>query len=145
MLFLWTSKSTGITHVLGMSQGIFSVAPQPDGSVQLSRARIGETMHDASGNLVRDQAVQMNLSDLRARVSPTISNRGRQMRIRILALLAAVGLLATAPATAYYYFVHYLATGNAPERFDLTALPYEDGDLPCFGERAHGLFLQPTL
>jgi len=27
------------------------------------------------------------------------------------------------PSSAYYHFVHYLAAGNAPEKFDLTALP----------------------
>jgi hypothetical protein len=27
------------------------------------------------------------------------------------------------PAPAYYHFIHYLASGNAPEKFDLTALP----------------------
>jgi len=40
--------------------------------------------------------------------------------LRYLALLVALA----APVNAYYYFMHYLPGGNAPEKFDLTALPY---------------------
>jgi uncharacterized protein (TIGR03437 family) len=40
-------------------------------------------------------------------------------RLVLLAALAA----AAAPAPAYYHFVHYLATGRAPEKFDLNSLP----------------------
>ncbi|HWF10332.1 MAG TPA: matrixin family metalloprotease [Bryobacteraceae bacterium] len=40
-------------------------------------------------------------------------------RLVLLATLAA----AAAPAPAYYHFVHYLATGRAPEKFDLNTLP----------------------
>jgi uncharacterized protein (TIGR03437 family) len=36
----------------------------------------------------------------------------------------AIGLIAAAaPSQAYYHFIHYLNGGNAPEKFDLTALP----------------------
>src|ERR1700689_3728669 len=34
VLFLWKSSSTGITHVVGLSQGIFSITQQDDGSFQ---------------------------------------------------------------------------------------------------------------
>jgi uncharacterized protein (TIGR03437 family) len=37
----------------------------------------------------------------------------------LVALVAAAAI----PAPAYYHFIHYLSTGNAPEKFDLTALP----------------------
>jgi uncharacterized protein (TIGR03437 family) len=37
------------------------------------------------------------------------------------AVLASAVLLA--PASAYYHFVHYIGGANAPEKFDLTALP----------------------
>src|SRR5271166_5321855 len=50
VLFLWTSPATGITHVTGMSQGIFDVGQQSDGSILASRARIGEGMFDSSGH-----------------------------------------------------------------------------------------------
>lgn len=70
ILFLWTS-STGITHVVGLSQGIFNITPQANGSILVGRAQIGETMLDANGHLVRDQAVQMQLSAMKTQISRT--------------------------------------------------------------------------
>jgi hypothetical protein len=69
VLFLWTSQKTGIIHLLGFSQGLFNVVPQSDGSIQAIRPLIGEGMVDAKGRLVKDQAVQMNLTDLKAQVA----------------------------------------------------------------------------
>ena len=66
VLFLWTSQKTGITHIVGMNQGMFSVSELTDGSILASRPRVGEGMFDAQGHLVQDQAVRMNLSDMRA-------------------------------------------------------------------------------
>ena len=37
--------------------------------------------------------------------------------------LAAAAELCSIPASAYYHFVYYLSSGNAPAKFDLTALP----------------------
>jgi hypothetical protein len=68
VLFLWTS-STGITHLVGLSQGLFNVSVQGDGSIAAVRAVIGETMLDATGRKVRDQAVQMKLSDMKTQVT----------------------------------------------------------------------------
>jgi hypothetical protein len=70
VLFLWTS-STGITHVVGLSQGIFNVTQQTDGAILVGRPEIGETMLDAAGRKVRDQAIQMQLVDLKTRISRT--------------------------------------------------------------------------
>jgi hypothetical protein len=69
VLFLWQSPSTGIIHILGFNQGLFNVSTQSDGTVQVARARIGETMLDASGHVVQDHAIQMQLSDLKLQVS----------------------------------------------------------------------------
>lgn len=44
-------------------------------------------------------------------------------RRAILAAAAAAALLSALPAPAYYHFVHYLSTGRAPAKFDLSALP----------------------
>ncbi len=68
VLYLWTSPSTGITHIIGLGQGIFNVTQQPDGTLQASRPKIGETMLDTNGKSVRDQAVQMPLARMRAKV-----------------------------------------------------------------------------
>jgi hypothetical protein len=69
VLYLWKSSTTGITHIVGLSQGIFNVTQLTDGSFQVSRPRIGETMLDAAGHLVRDQAIQMQLSAMKTQVT----------------------------------------------------------------------------
>ena len=69
VLYLWKSSKTGVTHIVGLSQGIFTVSQQADGSFRVDRPRIGETMLDADGRLVRDQAVRMQLSDMKTRVT----------------------------------------------------------------------------
>jgi len=69
VLYLWKSPRTGITHIVGLSQGIFYITQQSNGALQASRPRIGETMLDASGHTVRDQAIQMLLSDLKSQVT----------------------------------------------------------------------------
>ncbi len=72
VLFLWTS-STGITHLVGLSQGLFNVAPLSDGTLQVNRPAIGENLFDASGKPVRDHGMQMQLSDMRSRVNSTVA------------------------------------------------------------------------
>jgi hypothetical protein len=67
VLFLWKS-STGITHLLGLSQGLFELPPQAAASSLATRAKIGEMMLDASGKKVADRAVTISLSDLRSKV-----------------------------------------------------------------------------
>jgi len=69
VLYLWTSPSTGITHIVGFGQGIFNITTQSDGTLEASRPRIGETMLDAKGNLVRDQAIRMPLAQLKTQVA----------------------------------------------------------------------------
>jgi hypothetical protein len=66
VLFLWTGKS-GITQIIGLSQGAFDVKKEPTGQVVLARPPISETMLDSSGRAVSDRGATMSLSDLRAR------------------------------------------------------------------------------
>jgi hypothetical protein len=68
LMFLWTSKSTGITHLVGLSQGLFNLSLQSDGSTLATRPLIGEMILDASGQKVVDHAVQMSVSSLKAQV-----------------------------------------------------------------------------
>jgi len=68
VLFLWKSPSTGITHTLGLTQGIFEVATQADGSVVASRRQSGELMLDSFGHRVSDQAISMRTADMKTRV-----------------------------------------------------------------------------
>jgi hypothetical protein len=71
VLFLWKSSRTGITHLVGLSQGLFNLSPQPDGSAVAMRPPVGEMMLDAAGRRVTDRAVTMNLADMRSQVSRT--------------------------------------------------------------------------
>jgi hypothetical protein len=73
VLFLWTSSATGITHLVGFSQGLFSVTPQADGSANASRPPIGEGLFDARGRRVRDRAIQMQLTEMKSRVNAVVA------------------------------------------------------------------------
>jgi hypothetical protein len=72
VLFLWTSSKTGITHLVGFSQGLFNVVPQADGSVNASRPRIGEGMFDKTGRQVRDHAVLIDLTAMKSQVAAVL-------------------------------------------------------------------------
>jgi len=67
LLFLWTGRS-GITQVIGLSQGLFGVGLNSQGEWMASRGPAGEAMLDAKGRPVRDQGVSIKLSELRASV-----------------------------------------------------------------------------
>jgi hypothetical protein len=72
ILFLWTGRS-GLTHIIGLSQGIFDVVTGADGELQVTRAASGELMLDSSGSPVREQALTLRLSDLRVRVNRVVA------------------------------------------------------------------------
>jgi len=76
VLFLWKSSTTGITHILGLTQGLYNVTPQTDGSAVAWRPKIGEMMLDASGRKVADQAVSLKLTDLKLQVRRTLAPAG---------------------------------------------------------------------
>lgn len=78
LLFLWTS-STGMTHLMGLSQGIFVLSPQSDGSTLASRGIIGELMLDKTGRPVRDQGMQLKVADVRSRIV-ALQNSGTVLR-----------------------------------------------------------------
>jgi hypothetical protein len=65
ILFLWKSPSTGITHTIGLTQGIFEITAQADGSAVASRRQSGEMMLDASGRKVADRPISMKLADMK--------------------------------------------------------------------------------
>ncbi len=78
VMFLWTSSTTGITHLVGLSQGLFNLSSQPDGSTLAVRPLIGEMILDAQGRRVTDQAVQMNVASLKSQVSHALVRVGAQ-------------------------------------------------------------------
>jgi len=72
LMFLWTSRS-GLTQLIGLSQGLFNVQQSGTGYAAAMRAAAGELMLDASGHAVKDEAVSMKLSDLKARVNRALA------------------------------------------------------------------------
>jgi hypothetical protein len=75
VMFLWTSKS-GLTQVIGLSQGLFAVVPDSAGNSMVIRAAASEHMLNMSGQHVTDSDIQMSLSDLRTRIQLVLSGKG---------------------------------------------------------------------
>lgn len=67
VLFLWRSR-TGLTHIIGLSQGLLTLNKDAAGNVMASRGASSEVMLDSSGQVVRDSGFTMQLNDLRTRV-----------------------------------------------------------------------------
>jgi hypothetical protein len=69
VFFLWTSKA-GLTQVIGLTQGLFSVAQDGSKDPMASRSASHELMLDrGTGQPVKDQPLLMHLSELRSRIS----------------------------------------------------------------------------
>jgi len=76
VLFLWTSK-TGLTQVIGLTQGLFRVTANSSGQLMVLRAASTELMLNVAGHPVTDSDLQMLLSDLRARIQNVLSGGGQ--------------------------------------------------------------------
>jgi len=70
VIFLWTGKS-GITQIIGLSQGLFRVTKEASGGIRLSQAA-AEHMIDKAGQEVSDQAIVMTWAELKARIQKTL-------------------------------------------------------------------------
>jgi hypothetical protein len=71
VLFLWTSRS-GMTQVIGLSQGSFKLSQDPNGVTVLNRPAIADQMLDKSGKPVTDAPVTMKWSELRDTIVKTL-------------------------------------------------------------------------
>ncbi|MEN6304310.1 MAG: hypothetical protein ABFD96_16370 [Armatimonadia bacterium] len=68
VLFLWTGKS-GLTHIIGLTQGLFDVTTDAKGNTMAVRGTSGETMLDrATGKPVTEESLSFTLTDLRTRI-----------------------------------------------------------------------------
>jgi hypothetical protein len=67
VLFLWTSKS-GMTQVMGLSQGLFLVMQDENGNTVLVRPAATNLVLNQAGNVVNDQGISMTLAALRTEV-----------------------------------------------------------------------------
>jgi hypothetical protein len=72
VMFLWTGRS-GITQLIGLSQGLLDVTRSGAGDPVARRAPAGELMLDSAGRAVQDQPISMKLSDLKAQVSRALA------------------------------------------------------------------------
>lgn len=72
VFFLWTSKS-GLTQVIGLSQGLFNVTTTTAGQVTVSRGAATEPMVNSSGQAVTDSNLQMPLSQLVSKIQAVLA------------------------------------------------------------------------
>ena len=80
VFFLWTGSS-GLTQIVGLTQGLFSVARYDANASNptVTRAASAELMLEpGSGKPVKDKTLVMRLSDLKARISAVITAGARQ-------------------------------------------------------------------
>jgi hypothetical protein len=76
LLFLWTGTS-GLTHVLGFSQGVFRVSVDSAGDITAARPATAEvTLEPKTGRRIADKPVQIRLSELRARIASRTPREG---------------------------------------------------------------------
>jgi hypothetical protein len=77
VFFLWTSRA-GLTQVIGLTQGLFSLAQDGSQDPMATRSASHELMLDrGTGQPVSDQPMLMHLSELRSRISSTVAAAGQ--------------------------------------------------------------------
>ena len=73
VFFLWTSRA-GLTQIMGLTQGLFAVAPDASADPMATRAATHELMLDPkTAQPVKDATLAMRLSDLRSRIASTLN------------------------------------------------------------------------
>jgi len=77
LLFLWTSK-TGLTQVIGLSQGLFTVSSNSSGQLMVSRGATSETMLNTSGQIMTDSNIQMTLALMSSRIQAALAGGSGQ-------------------------------------------------------------------
>src|ERR1043166_81431 len=78
VLFLWTGRNN-VTQVIGLTQGLFSVAKDHATDPTATRAASHELMIDrTTGQSVKDQTLVMRMSELRSRITATLGGTREQ-------------------------------------------------------------------
>ncbi len=73
VLFLWTSPS-GLTQIIGLTQGLFEVTKDASGTITATRGAATDTLLDpTTGQVVKDQSLQMQIGDLSSTISSTLA------------------------------------------------------------------------
>lgn len=73
VLFLWTSP-TGLTQIIGLSQGLFKVDFGAPGGPTVSRAASQENMVNAAGQQINDSNFTMSLAAFRTAITRALSS-----------------------------------------------------------------------
>ncbi|MGH9722064.1 MAG: hypothetical protein ACRD8O_17790 [Bryobacteraceae bacterium] len=74
VLFLWTGPRNRVTQLLGLSQGVLDLITNAKGETLVVRSPVDATLVDpSSGKQVRQEPVQMRLSDFSTRVARTLA------------------------------------------------------------------------
>ncbi|MBZ5617713.1 MAG: hypothetical protein LAQ69_03100 [Acidobacteriia bacterium] len=77
VFFLWTSRA-GLTQVIGLTQGVFSLAQDGSKDPMATRSASHELMLDrGTGKPVKDQPMLMHISELRSRISSGLAAAGQ--------------------------------------------------------------------
>lgn len=76
LLFLWTSSS-GLTQVIGLSQGLFEVKRDAKGEMMITRAASGESLIDSQGITVNDIPVAMRYKEMTSQIERVLEAQKR--------------------------------------------------------------------
>lgn len=78
LLFLWTGKS-GLTHVIGLSQGALNLTHDAKGEVVVARSAAAAVMLDSkTGKQVTDTGFVMRLKEISDRISSTLAREASE-------------------------------------------------------------------
>ena len=77
IFFLWTSR-TGLTQVIGLSQGKFDVQAGATGTLMVTRAPTVERLIDANGKELADSALAMPLNDFKDKIGKILATKAAQ-------------------------------------------------------------------
>jgi hypothetical protein len=76
VFFLWTGRS-GLTQVIGLTQGLFAVSASGAKNPELTRSASHEMMLEhATGRQVADRTVNTTLSTLKSQIAATLAAQG---------------------------------------------------------------------
>ena len=76
VFFLWTGSS-GLTHIIGLSQGIFELTTESNGTKVAARPELKAAVITPDGKPASGAAVRMTLADLTAQIEAVLGGAGR--------------------------------------------------------------------
>ena len=79
VLFLWTGKS-GLTQIIGLSQGLFGVTRNSSGKINLTRRASEEPMVDKSGHPASSPGLDLSWLELRRQIRKDLGEKNLAQR-----------------------------------------------------------------